>query len=93
MNDEKKPLLTVPDEKNDIPVIEAVGEQPAEYENKPWQWKLLALVCSCLLSVGSHFAAHMLSSLKSTLIEVFFFFSFKNQNQISRFPFTNKIKY
>ena len=34
-----------------------------------WQYKAIALVCSCLLSVGSHFAVNMLSSLKTTLKE------------------------
>lgn len=45
-------------------------ESSTIYENKPWRFKILALVCSCLMVIGSHFAAQMLSSLKSELIEV-----------------------
>ncbi|KCV67742.1 hypothetical protein H696_05851 [Fonticula alba] len=37
--------------------------------DKPLKYRLLALVCSCLLSVGSHYASHMLSALKPTLKE------------------------
>jgi len=44
-------------------------ESATIYENKPWKFKILALVCSCLMVIGSHYAAQMLSSLKSELIE------------------------
>ena len=51
------------------PGSEVVNAQTT-YESKPWKYKLLAFVCSCLLSIGSHFAAQMLGALKNTLKEV-----------------------
>ena len=80
--DEKAPLLTASphddaregetlalavNQEGDLPGGE---EEVTRYENKPWKYKALALLCSCLISIGSHFAAQMLGALKSTLRDV-----------------------
>eukprot|EP00732_Lithocolla_globosa_P002490 Lithocolla_globosa_v1_NODE_1650_length_2420_cov_9.449471.p1 type:complete len:520 gc:universal NODE_1650_length_2420_cov_9.449471:516-2075(+) len=44
-----------------------IEEDVVSMESKPWKYKLFALICACLLSVGSHYAAHMLSALKTTI--------------------------
>jgi len=77
--DEKAPLLTASphdDAREGETLALAVNqegglpggeEEVTRYENKPWKYKALALLCSCLISIGSHFAAQMLGALKSTL--------------------------
>ncbi|CAG8562036.1 5910_t:CDS:2 [Gigaspora rosea] len=37
--------------------------------NRPWKYKVFALVCALTLSVGSHYAAHTLGALKSIIKE------------------------
>ncbi|CAG8797255.1 21008_t:CDS:2 [Gigaspora margarita] len=37
--------------------------------NRPWKYKVFALVCALSLSVGSHYAAHTLGALKATVKE------------------------
>ncbi|KAL1914481.1 uncharacterized protein VTP21DRAFT_8864 [Calcarisporiella thermophila] len=46
---------------------ETQEEQEHEHDNVPLYFRFLALVCALLLSMGSHFAAHTLSALKSDL--------------------------
>ncbi|ORX89781.1 MFS general substrate transporter [Basidiobolus meristosporus CBS 931.73] len=41
----------------------------ANFEDKPWKYKAIALLCALLLSVGSHYAAHTLGALKNTIKE------------------------
>jgi hypothetical protein len=52
--------------------VDMDGPKPevAPLSDKATKYKLFALLCTCLLSVGSHYASHMLSALKSTLKEV-----------------------
>jgi len=49
-----------------------VGPAPeaAPLSHKPTLYRMLALLSTCLLSVGSHYASHMLSGLQNTLVEV-----------------------
>ncbi|RIB29423.1 major facilitator superfamily domain-containing protein [Gigaspora rosea] len=46
------------DDDNKFDIIE-------EELNRPWKYKVFALVCTLFLSIGSHFAAHTLGALKS----------------------------
>ncbi|CAG8528576.1 9878_t:CDS:2, partial [Dentiscutata erythropus] len=55
-NEESNSLLNDDDDKFDI---------TEEELNRPWKYKIFALVCALTLSVGSHYAAHTLSALKS----------------------------
>jgi len=52
------------------PTIQSGVEAPTRYNTKPWKFKLLALACSCLIAIGSHFASQMLAALKTQLKEV-----------------------
>ncbi|ORX90928.1 MFS general substrate transporter [Basidiobolus meristosporus CBS 931.73] len=52
-----------------IPQVDRRTEEPTEFENKPWKYKAIALLCALLLSVGSHYAAHTLGALKNTIKE------------------------
>lgn len=69
-----------PDLQDSQPLIKNQdASPPQDDENKKnWQFKMIALICSCLLSLGSHYAAHILGSLKGTLKEVIFFYFFNN---------------
>ncbi|KAI9144469.1 major facilitator superfamily domain-containing protein [Paraphysoderma sedebokerense] len=48
---------------------EDISSHISSLEHAPVRWKLFALFCTLLLSIGSHYSAHVLSSLKSTLKE------------------------
>jgi len=52
------------------PDLSGPAPEAAPLSHKPTKYKILALVCSCLLSIGSHYASQMLSGLQSTLLEV-----------------------
>ncbi|KAK9765449.1 hypothetical protein K7432_006205, partial [Basidiobolus ranarum] len=55
------------------PLIDSSNRQQADgvtsFEDKPWKYKAIALLCALLLSVGSHYAAHTLGALKNTIKE------------------------
>ncbi|KAI8987545.1 hypothetical protein BDF20DRAFT_850834 [Mycotypha africana] len=38
--------------------------------SQPWKYKIVALSCAMFLAMGSHFAAHTLGAMKSTIKEV-----------------------
>ena len=48
----------------------AVKPERAPLSEKATKYKLFALLCSCLISIGSHYASQMLSALKPVLKEV-----------------------
>ncbi|CAG8446828.1 13734_t:CDS:2 [Dentiscutata heterogama] len=59
-SNESNSLLNDDDDKFDI---------TEEELNRPWKYKIFALVCALSLSVGSHYAAHTLGALKSKVKE------------------------
>ncbi|CAG8716198.1 3252_t:CDS:2, partial [Funneliformis caledonium] len=42
-------------------------EEEDIYEERPWKYKVIALLCVLSLAVGSHYAGHTLGALKSTI--------------------------
>ena len=48
----------------------AVKPERAPLSEKATKYKMFALLCSCLISIGSHYASQMLSALKPVLKEV-----------------------
>ncbi|CAJ0756832.1 21631_t:CDS:10 [Entrophospora sp. SA101] len=59
----------IPNDKKDIELSqngEMGGGEVTELE-KPWKYKMMALLCALSLAAGSHYAAHTLGALKSTI--------------------------
>ncbi|KAI9487306.1 MAG: major facilitator superfamily domain-containing protein [Benjaminiella poitrasii] len=42
-----------------------------QLSNQPWKYKIIALLCAMFLAMGSHFAAHTLGAMKSTIKKEF----------------------
>ncbi|RCH95918.1 hypothetical protein CU098_010196, partial [Rhizopus stolonifer] len=59
--------------KNDVAVDINTGQDDltCQLSNKPWKYKIVALLCAMFLAMGSHFAAHTLGAMKSTIKKEF----------------------
>nr|CAG8517109.1 13088_t:CDS:10 [Entrophospora candida] len=59
----------IPNNKKDIELSQngEMGGGEVTGLEKPWKYKIMALLCALSLAVGSHYAAHTLGALKSTI--------------------------
>ncbi|KAL7319191.1 hypothetical protein PS15m_002358 [Mucor circinelloides] len=50
---------------------EGQDDPTCQLSNQPWKYKIVALLCAMFLAMGSHFAAHTLGAMKSTIKKEF----------------------
>ncbi|CEP14934.1 hypothetical protein [Parasitella parasitica] len=50
---------------------ESDDDPTCQLSSQPWKYKIVALICAMFLAMGSHFAAHTLGAMKSTIKKEF----------------------